>query len=179
MERLSSFFRGLFSFLGTHSQAEDRVATYVIREHRRGRRLSEKRGRIPVVLRPEQEPVARALGHQKPGGLPRQELWLEHPAEAGDPILEVAPGRVQRQLRPECFYQHVPMGHVIGRRQEVFEQLLDFGTVPARVADALPRQEDGELSEGYDVQPRRKTVARRQLLSFRFDALNGDPTFLS
>ena len=41
MARLSSFFRGLFSFLGTHSQAEDRVATYVIREHRRGRDLKD------------------------------------------------------------------------------------------------------------------------------------------
>src|SRR5207247_409842 len=33
MARLSSFFRGLFSFLGTHTAAEDRVAAYVMREH--------------------------------------------------------------------------------------------------------------------------------------------------
>jgi len=74
MERLSSFFRGLFSFLGTHSQAEDRVATYVIREHRRGRRLSEilDDAYVKNRLTPQQcerlldrEDVVHALGHDE------------------------------------------------------------------------------------------------------------------
>jgi hypothetical protein len=33
--------RGAFSFLGTRSRNEDRMAEYVIREHRRGRPLQE------------------------------------------------------------------------------------------------------------------------------------------
>ena len=41
------------------------------------------------------------------------------------------------------------MGTVIPRRQEVFEQLLDFGPVPARGADVLPGQEDGEWSRWF------------------------------
>ena len=32
---------GVFGFLGTRSQNEERMAQYVIREHHRGRRLSE------------------------------------------------------------------------------------------------------------------------------------------
>jgi hypothetical protein len=32
---------GAFSFLGIHTQSEDRIAAYVIREHRRGRALAE------------------------------------------------------------------------------------------------------------------------------------------
>ena len=74
MARLSSFFRGLFSFLGTHSAAEDRVASYVIREHRRGRRLAEILG-DPYVrnrLTPQQcnrllerEDVIHAIGHEE------------------------------------------------------------------------------------------------------------------
>ena len=74
MARRSSFFRGLFSFLGTHSQAEDRVATYVIREHRRGRRLSEilDDAYVKNRLTPQQcerlldrEDVIHALGHDE------------------------------------------------------------------------------------------------------------------
>ena len=74
MARLSSFFRGLFSFLGTHSQAEDRVATYVIREHRRGRRLAEILDATYVKTRPtpqqrerllEREDVIHAVGHDE------------------------------------------------------------------------------------------------------------------
>ena len=38
---LGRFFRGLFSFLGTRSSQEDRVAAYVIREHDRGRSLDD------------------------------------------------------------------------------------------------------------------------------------------
>jgi len=39
--RLSSFLRNPFSFLFASSAKEDRIATYVIREHGRGRALAE------------------------------------------------------------------------------------------------------------------------------------------
>jgi hypothetical protein len=38
---ISRFFRGTFSFLGTRSTQEERVAAYVIREHDRGRNLDD------------------------------------------------------------------------------------------------------------------------------------------
>ena len=41
MQRLASLLRNPFSFLFTHSSAEDRVAAYVLREHARGRSLAE------------------------------------------------------------------------------------------------------------------------------------------
>jgi hypothetical protein len=41
MQRLGSLLRSPFSFLFTRSSTEDRVAAYVIREHSRGRGLSE------------------------------------------------------------------------------------------------------------------------------------------
>ena len=41
MARLASIFRNPFSFLFTRSSQEDRVAAYLIREHERGRSLSE------------------------------------------------------------------------------------------------------------------------------------------
>ena len=41
MLRLGSFLRNPFSFLFARSSTEDRVASYVIREHERGRRLDE------------------------------------------------------------------------------------------------------------------------------------------
>jgi hypothetical protein len=41
MARLSSFLRNPFSFLFASSAKEDRIATYVIREHGRGRALAE------------------------------------------------------------------------------------------------------------------------------------------
>jgi hypothetical protein len=41
MQRLGSLLRSPFSFLFARSSAEDRVATYVVREHSRGRGLSE------------------------------------------------------------------------------------------------------------------------------------------
>lgn len=37
----SNLFRSLFSFFGTRSSKEERVAVYVIREHGRGRSLHE------------------------------------------------------------------------------------------------------------------------------------------
>jgi hypothetical protein len=39
--RLSSFLRSPFSFLFTRSSTEERLAAYVVREHERGRALSE------------------------------------------------------------------------------------------------------------------------------------------
>jgi hypothetical protein len=41
MSRLAALFRNPFSFLFTTSSQEDRVAAYLIREHERGRSLSE------------------------------------------------------------------------------------------------------------------------------------------
>jgi ribosomal protein S12 methylthiotransferase accessory factor YcaO len=41
MQRLASLLRSPFSFLFARSSAEDRVAAYVVREHARGRGLSE------------------------------------------------------------------------------------------------------------------------------------------
>lgn len=41
MGRLSRFFRNPFSFLGSSTSQEERVAAYVIREHDRGRSLAE------------------------------------------------------------------------------------------------------------------------------------------
>jgi hypothetical protein len=68
---LKDFLRNPFTFLFTRSQNEDRIAQYVIREHHRGRPLSEilddnyvknrcTPGQIERLLdRPE---VVRALG---------------------------------------------------------------------------------------------------------------------
>jgi hypothetical protein len=36
---IGRFFRGIFSFVGTGSSQQDRVAAYVVREHDRGRTL--------------------------------------------------------------------------------------------------------------------------------------------
>jgi len=41
MQRLASLLRSPFSFLGARSSMEERVSAYVIREHGRGRALSE------------------------------------------------------------------------------------------------------------------------------------------
>ena len=41
MIRFSSFLRNPFSFLFAGSSKEERIAAYLIREHDRGRRLSE------------------------------------------------------------------------------------------------------------------------------------------
>jgi hypothetical protein len=39
--RIGRFLQGVFSFLGATSTREDRVAAYVIREHDRGRSLTD------------------------------------------------------------------------------------------------------------------------------------------
>jgi len=41
MARLATLFKSPFSFLFTRSSQEERVSAYVIREHERGRALSE------------------------------------------------------------------------------------------------------------------------------------------
>lgn len=70
--RLAELFRSPFSFLFARSAAEDRVAAYVIREHRRGRRLAEilddayVKNRVTPQQRDrllEREDVIHALGH--------------------------------------------------------------------------------------------------------------------
>ena len=71
MGRISDLFRSPFSFLFARSSTEDRVASYVIREHARGRRLNEilddryvlnrltPQQRLRLLDRPE---VIQALG---------------------------------------------------------------------------------------------------------------------
>jgi hypothetical protein len=74
MSKLASLFRNPFSFLFTRSSHGDRVAAYLIREHERGRSLSEiltdpyVRNRVTpeeqarLLDRPE---LIRALGEDK------------------------------------------------------------------------------------------------------------------
>ena len=52
---------GAFSFLRTGSQAEDRIAQYVIREHHRGRPLSEILEDHYVTNRCSPQQIARIL----------------------------------------------------------------------------------------------------------------------
>ena len=71
MGRLSNLFRNPFSFLGTRSAKEERLAAYVIREHDRGRSLADilddpyirnratEQERARILDRPE---VVHALG---------------------------------------------------------------------------------------------------------------------
>jgi hypothetical protein len=70
--RLGELLRSPFSFLFARSAAEDRVAAYVIREHRRGRRLAEilddayVKNRLTPQQRArllEREDVIHAVGH--------------------------------------------------------------------------------------------------------------------
>ena len=57
------FFRGLFSFLGAPSTQEERVAAYVIREHDRGRSLTDILADPYVRNRSSPEQIARLLDH--------------------------------------------------------------------------------------------------------------------
>jgi hypothetical protein len=52
---------GVFSFLGTRSQSEERIAQYVIREHRRGRPLDQIVADPYVTNRCTNEQVQRLL----------------------------------------------------------------------------------------------------------------------
>jgi hypothetical protein len=61
MQRLSSLLRGPYSFLFARSSTEDRVAAYVIREHARGRGLSEILGDRYVQNRLSEEQQRRLL----------------------------------------------------------------------------------------------------------------------
>jgi hypothetical protein len=73
MGRISDLFRSPFSFLFARSSTEDRVASYVVREHARGRRLKEiledryvlnrltPHQRLRLLDRPE---VIQALGDE-------------------------------------------------------------------------------------------------------------------
>jgi hypothetical protein len=53
--------RGAFSFLSTRSQAEERIAQYIIREHHRGRPLAEILADHYVTNRLTPEQVKRLL----------------------------------------------------------------------------------------------------------------------
>lgn len=61
MGAISRFFRSVFSFLGSRSSQEDRVAVYVIREHDRGRALSAILEDPYVRNRCSQAEIARVL----------------------------------------------------------------------------------------------------------------------
>ena len=61
MGRLSDLFRNPFSFLFTRSSQEDRLATYVIREHERGRALDDILDDPYVRNRAHPQEIARLL----------------------------------------------------------------------------------------------------------------------
>jgi hypothetical protein len=61
MGRLSDIFRNPFSFLFTRSSQEDRLATYVIREHQRGRALDDILEDPYVRNRAQPQEIARLL----------------------------------------------------------------------------------------------------------------------
>jgi hypothetical protein len=61
MGRLSDIFRNPFSFLFTRSSQEDRLATYVIREHQRGRPLDDILEDPYVRNRAQPQEIARLL----------------------------------------------------------------------------------------------------------------------
>ena len=61
MARLAEIFRNPFSFLFSGSSHEDRVAAYVIREHERGRSLTEILEDPYVRNRCSQQEVKRLL----------------------------------------------------------------------------------------------------------------------
>ena len=61
MARFSSFLRNPFSFLFAGSSKEERIAAYIIREHDRGRRLSEIVEDPYVRNRATEQELARLL----------------------------------------------------------------------------------------------------------------------
>jgi hypothetical protein len=61
MGRFSDIFRNPFSFLFTRSSQEDRLATYVIREHQRGRALDDILHDPYVRNRAHPQEIARLL----------------------------------------------------------------------------------------------------------------------
>jgi hypothetical protein len=58
---IGRFFRGVFSFVGSSSSQEERVAAYVVREHDRGRSLNEILADPYVQNRCSEREVARVL----------------------------------------------------------------------------------------------------------------------
>jgi hypothetical protein len=61
VERLTSFLRNPFSFLFASKSGEDRVAVYIVREHKRGRNLEDILGDPYVKNRCTEREVARVL----------------------------------------------------------------------------------------------------------------------
>ncbi|HEY6835626.1 MAG TPA: hypothetical protein VI142_04065 [Gaiellaceae bacterium] len=61
MVRLTSFLRNPFSFLFARSGKEERLATYVIREHERGRAVAEILDDPYVRNRATPQEIARIL----------------------------------------------------------------------------------------------------------------------
>lgn len=61
MERLTAFVRNPFSFLFASKGGEDRVAVYIVREHKRGRNLSDILDDPYVRNRCTEREVARVL----------------------------------------------------------------------------------------------------------------------
>jgi hypothetical protein len=58
---IGRFFRGVFSFVGHHSTQEERVAAYLIREHDRGRSVSDILDDAYVRNRCSASEIARVL----------------------------------------------------------------------------------------------------------------------
>ena len=61
MGAIGRFFRSVFSFLGTKSTQEDRVAAYLIREHDRGRSVDDILEDPYVLNRCSSPEIARVL----------------------------------------------------------------------------------------------------------------------
>ena len=61
MARFSSFLRNPFSFLFAPKESEERVAVYIVREHKRGRSLTDILGDPYVRNRCSDRDVARVL----------------------------------------------------------------------------------------------------------------------
>jgi hypothetical protein len=61
VERLTSFLRSPFSFLFASTRKEERIAQYVIREHRNGRSLDDILDDPYVKNRCTQQEIARLL----------------------------------------------------------------------------------------------------------------------
>ena len=61
MERLTAFFRNPFSFLFASKSGEDRIAVYIVREHKRGRSLDDILHDPYVKNRCSEREVARVL----------------------------------------------------------------------------------------------------------------------
>ena len=61
MGAIGRFFRGVFSFLGSSSSQEERVAAYLVREHDRGRSLNDILADPYVRNRCSEREVARVL----------------------------------------------------------------------------------------------------------------------